>query len=125
MDRDPFGHRKYHALYFILGVLIAFILVTTLSGCERGKDSKGRACSAIAGMTWEGDQCEPEDVWIDRPPVYCCMALTPSCMACQEGISVGEWMENTCGPIACDVEYAGWDDEAGEPIWLCQAIIID
>ena len=125
MDRDPFGHRKYHALYFILGVLIAVILVSMLSGCERGKDSKGRPCSAIAGMTWEGDQCEPEDVWIDRPPVYCCMALTPSCMACQEGISVGEWMENTCGPEACDVEYAGWDEDNNEPIWLCQAVIIN
>ena len=119
-----FEHRKYHALYFILGVLIAFILVTMLSGCERGKDSKGRACSAIAGMTWEGEACEV-DIWIPEPPVQCCAALMPSCMACQEGISVGEWMENTCGPIACDVEYAGWDDEAGEPIWLCQAIIID
>ena len=41
------------------------------------------------------------------------MALTPSCMACQEGISLpDEWIENTCGPNACDVEYAGWDDEA-------------
>ena len=119
-----FEHRKYHALYFILGVLIAFILVTMLSGCERGKDSKGRACSAIAGMTWEGEACEPE-IWIPEPPVQCCAALMPSCMACQEGISVGEWMENTCGPIACDVEYAGWDNDLMEPIWLCQAIIID
>jgi hypothetical protein len=62
MDRDPFEHRKYHALYFILGVLIAVILVSMLSGCERGKDSKGRPCSAIAGMDWQGNQCEPEDV---------------------------------------------------------------
>ena len=27
-----FEHRKYHALYFILGVLIA-IIIGTLSGC--------------------------------------------------------------------------------------------
>ena len=119
-----FEHRKYHALYFILGVLIAFILVTALSGCERGTDSKGRACSAIAGMTWEGEACEV-DIWIPEPPRNCCMAFMPSCMACQEGISVPEWMENTCGPIACDVEYAGWDDDLMEPIWMCQAIIIN
>ena len=37
-----------------------------LSGCERGKDSKGRACSAIAGMTWEGEACEV-DIWIPEP----------------------------------------------------------
>ena len=129
MDRDPFGHRKYHGLYFILGFLIAFVAFMMLSGCEKGRTTSGKDCVGMVGMTWQGDQCEPVDVWVDRPPtdppVMCCMALTPSCEACQEGISLPEWMENTCGPIACDVEYAGWDDEAGEPIWLCQAIIID
>ena len=119
-----FEHRKYHALYFILGVLIAFILVTTLSGCERGKDSKGRACSAIAGMTWEGEACEP-DIWIPEPPVQCCMALTPSCMAMCEGIPEDEWLENTCGDLAVDAEYAYWDEIKNEPVWLCRAEIID
>ena len=122
-----FEHRKYHGLYFILGVLIAFILVTALSGCERGKDSKGRACSAIAGMTWEGEACEVDDYppsWpeLDRP---CCMAFMPSCMACQEGISVPEWMENTCGTDACDVEFGYWDEVLGEPVWKCTTVIIN
>jgi hypothetical protein len=130
---DPFGHRKYHSLYFILGFLIAVVLVLTLSGCERGKDSKGRACSAIAGMTWEGEACEVDDYpptwpeppsW-DDPPVYCCMALTPSCEACQEGIPEDVWLENTCGIDAIDAEYYGWDEDLNEPIWLCQAVIID
>ena len=91
-----------------------------LSGCERGKDSKGRACSSIAGMTWEGEACEV-DIWIPEPPVQCCMALTPSCEACQEGLPEDEWLELICGVDAISAEYYGWNEELNEPIWLCQA----
>ena len=151
---DPFGHRKYHSLYFILGLLIALIIVPMLAGCEKGTDSKGRACTAVVGIGITGDACEPDVIIIDdractgwncngptdppgcwypynekycdlERPRICCMALTPSCMACQEGISVSEWMVETCGTNACDVEYAGWDNDLMEPIWLCQAVIIN
>jgi len=157
---DPFEHRKYHALYFILGILIAFIVVPMLTGCERGEDSNGRACTSVVGVGITGDACEPVDVWIEdevaieRPPCTgwgcerptdppgcwypgnefycdierprsCCLALSPSCMACQEGISVSEWKAKTCGTNACNVEYAGWDESTNEPIWLCQMIIIN
>ena len=112
-------HRKYHWLYFLLGFLIA-VVVATMMGCERGKTDKGRDCIGFAGMSiTEVEQCESE------PPVYCCMALTPSCEACQDGIPEDVWLENTCGDLAIDAEYAGWDDELGEPIWLCQAEIIN
>ena len=30
-NRDPFAHRKYHGLYFVLGVLIAVVAVIGLS----------------------------------------------------------------------------------------------
>ena len=113
-----FEHRKYHALYFILGVLIA-IIIGTLMGCEQGTTSKGKDCIGFAGMTLEGEQCEPE------PPVMCCMALTPPCQACQDGLPEDEWLEITCGINAVGAEYAGWDEEKNEPIWLCQAEIID
>ena len=106
MDRDPFGHRKYHGLYFILGFLIAVVLVLSLGGCERAETS--------AGVIKEGP-----------PPVYCCMALTPSCEACQEGIPEDVWLENTCGIDAINAEYAGWDEDKNEPIWLCQMVIIN
>ena len=113
-----FEHRKYHALYFILGVLIA-IIIGTLMGCEQGTTSKGNDCIGFAGMTLEGEQCEPE------PPVYCCMALTPPCEACQDGLPEDVWLERTCGINAVDAEYAYWDEEKNEPVWLCQAEIID
>ena len=100
-------HRKYHWLYFMLGVCIAVILAT-LMGWEQAQTT---ACVDL--------EREPE------PPVSCCLALTPSCMACQEGIPEDVWLENTCGSLAIDAEYAGWDDELGEPIWLCQAEIIN
>jgi len=119
MSRDPFAHRKYHGLYFTLGFIIAVILVIVLSGCEQGTTEKGRPCSGIAGMTWEGEACESE------PPVACCMALTPECMAQCEGIPVEEWIKDTCGENAVGAEYAGWDEEKKEPIWLCQAEIIN
>ena len=117
-NRDPFGHRKYHGLYFILGFLIAFVAFMMLSGCEQGKTDSGVDCIGMAGMTYEGQQCEPE-------PPMCCMALIPACMACGEGIPEDVWIRDTCGENAIGAEYAGWDEEKKEPIWLCEAVIIN
>ena len=119
-------HRKYHWLYFLLGVMIA-VVVATLMGCEQGKTDKGRDCWGMAGMTYQGERCEVIDYpppW-DDPPVQCCMALTPSCMAMCEGIPEDVWLEKTCGIGATDAEYYGWDEDKNEPIWLCQMVIID
>ena len=102
-----FEHRKYHWLYFLLGFMIA-VIVATLMGCDRGKTDKGRDCWGMAGMTYQGEQCEPIDYpppW-DDPPEVCCMALTPSCMAMCEGIPEDEWIEITCGENAVGAEYA-------------------
>ena len=121
-----FEHRKYHWLYFLAGLLLA-IIIGTLMGCEQGKTNKGRDCIGFVGMSIEGEQCEVIDfppIDEDWPPV-CCQALIPSCMACGEGISTDEWIEDTCGPDAIDVEYAGWNTVTNEPLWLCQAIAID
>ena len=111
-------HRKYHWLYFLLVFLIA-VIVATLMGCEQGTTSKGKDCIGFGGMTVEGETCEPE------PPVYCCMALTPPCQACQDGLPEEEWLEQTCGVNAVSAEYAYWDEEKNEPVWLCQSEIID
>ena len=118
-----FEHRKYHWLYFLAGLLLA-IIIGTLMGCDRGKTDKGRDCWGMAGMTYQGEQCEPIDYpppW-DEPPEVCCMALTPSCMAMCEGIPEDVWIENTCGINVIAVEYYGWNEELNEPIWLCQAV---
>ena len=120
-------HRKYHWLYFLLGCLIA-VVVATLMGCDRGKTDKGRDCWGMAGMTYQGEQCEPIDYPppIDyEPPIACCMALTPSCMAQCEGIPEDEWIENTCGIDATDAEYGYWDEIKNEPVWLCKMVIIN
>ena len=101
-------HRKYHWLYFLLGVFIA-IIVATLMGCEQPQSTSGVVLER-----------PPTD-----PPVYCCMALTPSCEACQEGIPEDVWLEKTCGIDATDAEYYGWDEDKNEPIWLCQMVIIN
>jgi len=97
-------HRKYHWLYFMLGICIAGI-GATLVGCEQPQSTSG--------------------VIKEEPPVYCCMALTPSCEACQEGIPEDVWLEKTCGLDATDAEYYGWDEDKNEPIGLCQAEIIN
>ena len=121
MYKDPFGHRKYHGLYFVLGFLIAFVAFMMLSGCERGTTDKGRACVGFAVMTIEGEQCEvivlPEPI---VEPTNCCLALIPSCMACADSCTVDEWLEKTCGPDAIDADYAGWDATNNEPLWLCE-----
>ena len=119
-------HRKYHGMYFILGFIIAAMLVMLL-GCEQGTTSKGKDCWGMAGMSIEGEQCEPIDYpppW-DDPPIQCCMALTPECMAQCEGIPEDVWIEETCGDLAVDAEYAGWNPDTNEPLWLCRAEIID
>ena len=50
-------HRKYHGMYFILGFIIAAMLVMLL-GCEQADTSAG--------------------VIIERPPEQSCMAMTQS-----------------------------------------------
>ena len=94
-------HRKYHWLYFLLGFFIA-VVVATLMGCEQPESTSG---------------VEPER--------QCCMALTPECFAQCEGIPVDEWVDNTCGTLAIDAEYGYWDEINNEPVWLCQAEIIN
>ena len=91
-----FEHRKYHGLYFILGFIIAAMLVMLL-GCKPAETTSG----------------------ISYPPSPpCCAAFIPECMACQEGISVCEWEEKTCG----EADVMGWDEENG---WMCGLVIID
>ena len=97
-------HRKYHWLYFVLGICIAVILAT-LMGCEQPNATSG--------------------VIKEEPPIICCMALTPECYAQCEGIPLDEWVDNTCGTLAIDVEYGYWDEINNEPVWLCQAEIIN
>ena len=94
-------HRKYHWLYFLLGVMIA-VIIATLMGCEQPQSTSGVV-----------------------PERQCCMALTPECYAQCEGIPVDEWVDNTCGTNAIGVEYGYWDEINNEPIWLCQAEIIN
>ena len=98
-----FEHRKYHGLYFILGFIIAAMLVMLL-GCKPADTTGGT---------------------FEPAPPQCCQAFIPECMACQEGIPEDVWLENTCGSLAIDAEYYGWDEDKNEPIWLCQAEIID
>ena len=97
-------HRKYHWLYFVLGICIAVILAT-LMGCEQPNATSG--------------------VIKEAPPIQCCMALTPECYAQCEGILLDEWVDNTCGTLAIDVEYGYWDEINKEPVWLCKAEIIN
>ena len=98
-----FEHRKYHALYFILGVVIA-IIIGTLMGCDRPQTTGG----------------------VYEQPIACCMALTPSCEACKVNVSVEYWLRETCGnENATNAEYAGWDEEKNEAIWLCQITIVN
>ena len=97
-------HRKYHWLYFVLGICIA-VIVATLMGCEQPQSTSG--------------------VIKEEPPVQCCLALTPECYAQCEGIPLDEWVDNTCGTTAVGVEYGYWDETNNEPVWLCQIEIIN
>tara|TARA_R100000656_G_scaffold121013_1_gene95658 strand:+ start:177 stop:536 length:360 start_codon:yes stop_codon:yes gene_type:complete len=117
-----FEHRKYHGLYFILGFIIAAMLVMLL-GCEQGDTTAG---VGIERCPIGNPECV-DVIIIDYPPppIACCQALTPECMAQCEGIPVDEWVDNTCGTLAIDVEYGYWDEINNEPVWLCQGEIIN
>jgi hypothetical protein len=128
-------------LYFILGLLIAFIVVPMLAGCEQGKTTAGVAVIEDVDIVFIdrppciGWGCErptdPPGCWYPGntqycdEPIMCCMALMPTCMACQDGCTVDAWLEKTCGSNATDAEYAGWDEIQNEPVWLCKAEIIN
>jgi len=109
MRTSPF----MQVVWFLVGFGIAAILVL-LSGCEGESDT--------------GVYRQPEIVLIPPPlpePKMCCHALTPSCEACKENVSVEYWLKYTCGEGAIDAEYAGWDEDTNEPIWLCQVAVIN
>ena len=101
-----FEQRKYHGLYFILGFIIAAMLVILL-GCKPAETDGG---------TYEPEP--PQCCTVPEPP-QCCTAMTPECEACKEGIPVGEWEENTCG----NADVMGWDEE--ENSWMCGLVIIN
>lgn len=109
-------------VWFLVGFGIAAALVL-LMGCSQAESTSGVNQHRIVvdpntGLT--------DKVIIEEPEVRnCCMALIPSCMACAEGCDVPTWLERTCGPNAIDAEYAGWDEDKNEPIWLCQVQIVN
>jgi len=44
----------------------------------------------------------------------------PQCKACEEGLSVEEWLVKTCPDGANDAHYGGWDEETQKEIWICE-----
>ena len=110
-----FEHRKYHWLYFVLGICLAVILAVMLGGCEQASTGSG-VIKEEPPVCWD---CPPE------PPIACCAALMPECEACKDGCTVDEWMLKTCGENAIGVEYGYWDEVNNEPVWLCESVIID
>ena len=62
-------HRKYHWLYFLLGLFGAWVIVVMLSGCEQATSDSGVGCY----------KCEPPpppqicwcDDWIYSDEIIC------------------------------------------------------
>jgi hypothetical protein len=44
----------------------------------------------------------------------------PQCKACEEGLSVEQWLARTCPDGANDAHYGGWDEETKKEIWICE-----
>ena len=109
----------------LIGMMIVLILSITISGCERGTTEKGKDCWGLLGMdTTTGEYCEPPTL-SDGDGRACCAALMPSCNACQEGLTVRQWLDKTCGSDSDSAEYSHWDTEKNEPVWLCRMVIYD
>lgn len=68
----------------------------------------------LAGCaTTEPCQCEL--------PRACCRGLVPECAACEEGLSVEDWLEKTCPNGENDAYYGGWDEAENKAVWICES----
>ena len=91
--RDIHRLGKYASVLFILLLPLS---ASSLSGCSN------------AGSTSAGT---------DRA---CCRGLVPECAACEEGLSLGEWLEKTCPNGENNAFYGGWDAAKQTDLWICE-----
>ena len=54
--------------------------------------------------------CQKEDPCNCEVPRACCRGLVPECAACEEGLTVEDWLKKTCPNGENDAYYGGWDD---------------
>ena len=76
-------------------------------------------CFALFSVLFMSGCAKPESCDCQVPRA-CCRGLVSQCKACEEGLSVEEWLAKTCPDGANDAHYGGWDEEAQKEIWVCE-----
>ena len=55
----------------------------------------------------------------------CCRGLVPQCAACEAGMTLENWLNETCPNGETDVYYNDWDASNNEPEWICETADLD
>ncbi len=55
----------------------------------------------------------------------CCRGLVPQCAACEAGMTLENWLKETCPNGETDAYYNGWDANNNEPEWICETPDLD
>jgi len=79
---------------------------------------KGLCCVLLSVLFISG--CAKPESCDCQIPRACCRGLVPQCKACEEGLSVEEWLAKTCPDGANDAHYGGWDEDTQKEIWICE-----
>ena len=85
---------------------------------EKSEDIDGHNC--FTREMWSDEKkewcCEMKDIGCPEDgPKKCCKALTPSCLACMEGITEEEFCEKSPGKFGCPDNGGDEDSCAGKP----------
>ncbi|MDC1072063.1 hypothetical protein OAR43_02460 [Gammaproteobacteria bacterium] len=55
----------------------------------------------------------------------CCRGLVPQCAACEAGMTLENWLKETCPNGETDAYYNGWDASSNKPEWICEPIDVE
>jgi len=55
----------------------------------------------------------------------CCRGLVPQCAACEAGMTLENWLKETCPNGENDAYYNGWNTNNNEPEWICETANVD
>ena len=87
----------------------------------RYSSKKINAVVVLVGILMLGG-CQKEDPCNCEVPRACCRGLVPECAACEEGLTVEDWLKKTCPNGENDAYYGGWDEANQKSIWVCESV---
>jgi len=76
-------------------------------------------CLPISASTLTGCSGATTTAGSDRA---CCRGLVLECAACEEGLTIDQWLSKTCPNGENNAFYGGWDASKNKDIWICENV---